>query len=93
MAIATLLNKPKTNIIFMIAIVISSTLLIVAANANGNEDGAAVKLVVTWLPLMLAVATLLLYRISLRLFKRYNWIITLLGGLYILSSSLQFYLT
>lgn len=91
MALSPLLNKPKTNVIFMIAIVISSTLLIVGAASNDDNKDMA-KLVVTWLPLMLAVATLLLYRISRKFFKQYNWIITLLGGMYILSASLQFYL-
>lgn len=82
------LNSPKWNIRLLAAVVLISTLLILATDTAG--DKVKVTLVVTWLPLLLGLATLLLYRLSRVLFKKYNWIITLLGSAYILNASIQF---
>jgi hypothetical protein len=85
------LNRPKWNILAMLVIVVIGSLLMVNSEFDG-PDGMAL-LVVVWLPLLLGIGTLILFGLSRLLFKKYNWIITLLGALYILSACLQFYLS
>lgn len=85
------LNRPKWNILTIVVVVIIGTILTVNSEFNDSEGKA--MFVVVWLPLMLGIATLILYGLSRLLTKKYNWFITLLGALYILSACIQFYLS
>ena len=84
----TLVDSPKWNVIALILTAAIGTLLV--ANADRTGTGMAF-LVIFWLPLMIALVTMALYGLSRLLFKKYNWIISLLGILFILNTSLQFF--
>lgn len=90
-----LLNRPKWNILAILIVIVIGTLFMVSSDygdseENNDAEGIAL-LVVVWLPFMLGMGTLILYGLSRFLFKKYNWFITLLGALYILSACIQFY--
>lgn len=84
-----LLNRPKWNILAILIVIVIGTLFMVSTDYSDSEGIAL--LVVVWLPFMLGMGTLILYGLSRLVFKKYNWFITLLGGLYILSACIQFY--
>ena len=84
-----LLNRPKWNILAILIVIVIGTLFMVSSDYSDSEGIAL--LVVVWLPFMLGMCTLILYGLSRFLFKKYNWFITLLGALYILSACIQFY--
>lgn len=84
------LNKPSWNYLALLIVVLISTLL-VALGDYSDSAGASVYVMV-WVPLICGILTALLYGISRLLIKRYNWIITLLGILFLLNASIQFYL-
>ena len=83
-----ILNTPKWNIAALILTAIIGTVLV--ANADRMGVGMAF-LVIFWLPIFIALGTMAVYGLSRLLFKKYNWIITLLGILFILNASIQFF--
>tara|TARA_R110001632_G_scaffold11078_3_gene40324 strand:+ start:603 stop:875 length:273 start_codon:yes stop_codon:yes gene_type:complete len=84
-----LFNRPKWNILAILIVIVIGTLFMVSTDYSDSEGIAL--LVVVWLPFMLGMGTLILYGLSRLVFKKYNWFITLLGALYILSACIQFY--
>ncbi|RMB56905.1 hypothetical protein EAX61_12625 [Dokdonia sinensis] len=86
----TYVNEPKWNIISLLFVVAASTMLVV--NGDFSNGRGMALLVIAWIPLIVGVITLAIYGISRLLFKKYNWIITLLGILFLLNASIQFYL-
>ena len=74
-----LLNNKSYNYITIIIVGLITTVL--ALNLDYSGAGMAV-LIIVWLPLFFSLITLLLYFLSHFIFKKRNWIITLLGVLF-----------
>ncbi len=84
------LNRPKWNFIALFTVVVLATIVVASGDWEGDRERS--KFVIIALPFIIGIITLLLYGVSRLILKKYNWIITLLGILFLLNASLQFYL-
>ena len=83
-----LLNDPYTNVISVITLTIISYILILSLNLNGGKTN---ELITLFYPSLIALATLLVYLISRLCFKKYNWIITCAGTIYMFYISIVYW--
>ena len=85
-----LLNTKKYNYITIIIVGLLTTVL--AFNLDYTGAGMA-TIIIVWLPLVFSVITLLLYYVSHFVIKKYNWVITLLGVLFVIYFTIGLALT
>lgn len=73
------LNDPYANVITVITLTIISYVLILSVNLHGGETDALINLIY---PSLVALGTLIIYFLSRLCFKKYNWIISGAGTVY-----------
>ncbi|OIQ23972.1 hypothetical protein [Lacinutrix sp. MedPE-SW] len=84
----TLLNNPKHNII---AIIITEIItLTITFTANYNYTGIE-GVLVKWTPAFIGLFTLIIYFISRFIFKKYNWLISLAGIIFMVFAAVKIY--
>lgn len=82
------LNDPFTNVISVITLTIISYVLILSVHlGNGAEPNQLIDL---FYPSLIAFGTLAVYFISRLCFKKYNWVISCAGCLYMFYISVLF---
>lgn len=73
----TNLDQPKKNVL---AIILSAIILWgIYLNSPALENAGMAAIFLNWLPLIIGIATLLLYGLSRFITKKRNWILTALG--------------
>jgi hypothetical protein len=85
-----LLNSKKHNNIFIIIVGILAT--VVALTVDYSETEIATIIILS-LPIVFSLITLLLYYVSHFVIKKYHWIITLLGVLFVVYITIGITLT
>jgi hypothetical protein len=85
-----LLDNPKNNIIAIIIIEIITLTISFIANYSGS--GIA-SIILKWVPALIGITTLLLYFVSRLFIKKYNWIISLIGILFMFIAAYNLYIT
>jgi hypothetical protein len=73
------LNDPYMNVISVIVLTIISYILILSMNLSGKETEELINL---FYPSLVAMGTLVVYFVSRLCFKKYNWLISCAGSVY-----------
>lgn len=82
------LNNPQYNIIAVIIVEIITCSISFSANFS---DGSLKTTLIKWTPALIGISTLMIYLVSRLLFKKLNWLITLLGIILMFYAALTIY--
>ncbi len=84
------LNDPKFNIliIFIVEIITCS----ISFSANYSEASMA-AVIIKWVPALIGLSTIFIYVVSRLFIQKYNWIISLIGIIFMFISAMNIYTT
>lgn len=84
------LNDPKFNILIIFVVEIITCSISFSANYSGAGMSA---IIIKWIPGLIGLTTILFYVISRLVTKKYNWIISLIGIIFMFISAINIYST
>jgi len=84
------LNNPKLNIILIFIFEIIGCSITFSADYSGAGMAA---IIIKWIPAFIGLGAIIIYFISTLFIKKYNWIITLIGIIFILVAAINIYQT
>jgi len=83
-------NNPKHNIIAIIIVEIITLSITFTIDFSG---AGMVAIILKWIPALIGITTLLLYFVSRLFTKKYNWIISIIGIIYMFIAAYNLYVT
>ena len=83
------LNEPKSNVLLTVLSVMASTLLLYFAPIMKTVGMAFIAII--WFPFAIGLGTIGIYYMSRMAFRKYNWVITVLGIAYMFFYALSSY--
>lgn len=86
----TKLNNPKLNIIAIIVVEFITCSITFTADYTG---AGMASIILKWVPAIIGIITLIIYLVSRFISKKYNWIVSLIGILFMLISAINIYNT
>lgn len=84
------LNDPKFNIILIFIFEIIGCTISFSADYSGAGMAA---IVIKWIPALIGLASIIIYFVSTLFAKKYNWVITFIGIIFIMIAAINIYLT
>jgi len=84
------LNNVKLNILLIFIFEIIGCAIAFSANYSGAGMAA---IIIKWIPAIIGLGTIVIYLISRLITKKYNWIITIIGIIFMIASAINIYLT